>query len=220
MRPARCQASFRIRIVFVCFFSAFEAHRLAARIKFFREFRRRGRRLIFNRVLFLVQRRLGRASAIGFSLSLTALRSVGLLAATEQISHEIYGALTFAATVSVITDTLERWLGRSFFCNIVDEVTIAQAKKSNKMFNFRLRLLPSFLEGLIVGANFTVTVHDFPGPRLVALQPSLVTVNADELDSTTSQLPVPHFSSPITPSAWSQRYSETRKPTNESRAIA
>jgi hypothetical protein len=40
--------------------------------------------------------------------------------------------------------------------NIVDEVTIAQAKKSNKMFNFRLRLLPSFLEGLIVGANFTV----------------------------------------------------------------
>jgi len=40
--------------------------------------------------------------------------------------------------------------------NIVDEVAIAQAKKSNKMFNFRLRLLPSFLEGLIVGASFTI----------------------------------------------------------------
>jgi hypothetical protein len=38
---------------------------------------------------------------------------------------------------------------------------------------------------VLVGANCTTTVHDFPGPRLVALQPSLVTENADEPDSAT-----------------------------------
>jgi hypothetical protein len=38
---------------------------------------------------------------------------------------------------------------------------------------------------VLVGANCTVTLHDFPGPTLVALQPSLVTENADELDSAT-----------------------------------
>ena len=74
-------------------------------------------------MFFIGRRRLGRAPAIGFSLWLTALRSVVLLAATEQISHEIDGALTFSATLGVVTDTLERWRAQSFFCNIVDEVT-------------------------------------------------------------------------------------------------
>jgi hypothetical protein len=36
-----------------------------------------------------------------------------------------------------------------------------------------------------VGANCTVIVHDFRGPRLVALHASEVIVNADEPDSET-----------------------------------
>src|SRR5207244_2628974 len=36
------------------------------------------------------------------------------------------------------------------------EVAIAQARKSNKMFNFRLRFLPNALEGMMIGGNFTV----------------------------------------------------------------
>ena len=39
---------------------------------------------------------------------------------------------------------------------IVDEVAILQARKSNKMFNFRLRFLPNPLEGLMIGANFAI----------------------------------------------------------------
>jgi len=39
---------------------------------------------------------------------------------------------------------------------VVDEVAILQARKSNKMFNFRLRFLPNALEGLMIGGNFTI----------------------------------------------------------------
>jgi hypothetical protein len=38
---------------------------------------------------------------------------------------------------------------------------------------------------LVAGANCTVTVHDFSGPRLVAVQLSAVMVNAAEPDNAT-----------------------------------
>jgi hypothetical protein len=38
---------------------------------------------------------------------------------------------------------------------------------------------------VLVGANCTVTVHDVPAPRLVALHVSLVIVNSDEPDAVT-----------------------------------
>jgi len=37
--------------------------------------------------------------------------------------------------------------------HVLQEVAVLQARKSNKMFNFRLRFLPNALEGLMIGGN-------------------------------------------------------------------
>jgi hypothetical protein len=50
--------------------------------------------------------------------------------------------------------------------------------------------VPVSLSGPDVGAYRTVTLHDFFGPRLVAVHPSAVFVNAVEPDSATVNIPV------------------------------
>jgi hypothetical protein len=83
---------------------------------------------------------------------LVSFEDEGGLLAAHLVGVGVDGQVSLGEALDLHYD-VEAGNGRG---NIVDEVTIAQAKKSNKMFNVRLRLLPSFLEGLIVGANFTV----------------------------------------------------------------
>jgi hypothetical protein len=84
----------------------------------------------------------------------------------QLVSFEDDGGLLVAHLVGVAIDgqvalgragdlhyDLETGNGRG---RVVEEVAVFQARKSNKMVNFRLRFLPNALEGLMIGGNAAV----------------------------------------------------------------